>query len=689
MIENFETGSSTGIRNALAVVLLGFALAACDGGPPGDDEPDYPPGGGGGDGGDGSLPEDRWPQDLDPDHALNDLSSCGEVQAYAVEAARHALSVKMMIALGQYDDSSASDADIDADVDADSDADADGDASGDPDFTGTNLQEEGVDEADLVKTDGERLYALTGEELVIVSAEAGELEVLGRIGLPGSPIELILYHQVVIAFFRLDESEVPEEIRYPQAPAPSAWADQPPRSYTGVAIVDVAGGAAPELLRTVTYAAGYLSSRRVGDALRVVLRSPIPALQLPVHPSPEAIDSLGAEAAHAQLFDENMELAEALDPEDILPRKLDAVAGQEDDAEPEQIARCGDHFGAATPQGIALTSVASLQLGAPLTPQRDVSVFGDAGLVYASSETLYLATSRRYVLDALASQVWKTDSSGIHAFDIQSNPGLVLYLASGTVDGHMLDQFCLGEHDGYLRVATVTGSGWSGESHLWVLEASQGALQAVGEIHGIGQNEDLYAARFIGDLGFMVTFMEYDPLFVFDLADPHDPQLVGSWEGPGFSTYLHPLGEDHLIALGREGGDEVISIYDMTELASPALVERLALPGWDYHTPALDDHKAFTLWQSRDLLALPYRTCENPPASGALLYEIDTSGVDEAGIADLGGDEVSQSPAQRVVMIDDHLYSISRCRISSAAIETPAAGVDTVALYDGDSCQPL
>ena len=145
----------------------------------------------------------------------------------------------------------------------------------------------------------------------------------------------------------------------------------------------------------------------------------------------------------------------------------------------QPLAECGDFYGPNTPAGAGLLTVVSLDLDDPRAQQTDVSVFGDKGLVYASTEALYLTTSRDYVFEAWEAGLWEEETSGIHKFDIESDPSEALYRATGTAPGRMLNQFCLGEHEGFLRVATTTGEQWDPstlDNHLLVYEEQNGAL---------------------------------------------------------------------------------------------------------------------------------------------------------------------------------------------------------------------
>ncbi len=664
----------------------------------------------------------QWPKSYVPSHSLQNFGDCGEVEEYVKQAAKEAIAAKMIAYLKVYEGWTPSgssdtdtdtdmdvdmdvdmDTDMDADMDADADADGDADADADGDesgYTETNVQEQGVDEADLVKTDGEYFYTLSGNELVIVQIlGGGAMEEVGRLELAGRPLEIFLRGDLVVALHSMEETDIPLEMRYPPSPVPSWetwWQTQPEPGYSRISLVDVSDRAEPQMIRTVDYAGNYVTSRRVDNGLRVVLTSPVTPFQLDFIPWNELYSLLWKpDTTYAKIqekflfwYAEACAQIDAADLDDIMPKKLDLAASQSDGLV-QQASICSDIYGPDSPAGAAVTTIVSLDLDNPTTKQRDIAVFEGVGIVYASQSSLYLVTSRDYVLEAIGAGLWEEDSSGIHKFDIASYPGRVIYQASGAATGHMLNQFCLGEKDGYLRVATSTGvDGPSLQSHLLVLEQFGGELQVVGEIHGIAPGEEMYSARFMGDRGFMVTLLvviEQDPLFTFDLSDPYNPTVVGAWEGPGFSTYLHPLGDNHLIALGREGGMGNVSLYDLTDYSNPTLMQRMELPGWGYLSAAEYDHKGFTYSPSREILSLPFQDYTSGN-TGLLLYHIDELGIALEGEMLLGGAEQAKSPAQRSVMIGDAVYGLSRCRITSADISNPTTPLDSIPLYEGSYC---
>ncbi len=698
-------------------------------------------------------------------HALSQMGTCEDLASYAKNAAIQRLTAyaeTQKAAIDQCWDygqgvdagtdtetdtggASGSDADADADGDADDtptspvDGDIDGDfdegngggKEGDGDHTETNVQEKGVDEADIVKTDGEYLYVLGGNDLIIVDAgDDGVLTEAGRIEVLGNPSELFIYGDLAVVFSNLGTGDVPDSMRMsrpewstdPSGKEPPSF-DEPGMDwdyegdyyedgYTQIAIIDITDRSSPTMIRNIKYAGSYVTSRRIDGSLRAVLSTSTPALDIPFNIDwydycslPETVGKAVFQAAYGAFIEEATKLIDGLSEDDILPKKIDQTGNESGVA--ETIVECTEVYGPGTTAGTGLLTVVTLDLGQPEAKQNDIAVFGEKGLVYASTTSLYLTSSNEYVQQAWSSGMWTDETSGIHKFDISSDASRAIYKATGTVTGRMLNQFCLGEHEGYLRVATTTGDEWNSDTwdnHISVFEEKDRELELVGKLSGIGkeEREEIYAARFMGDRGFLVTFRQTDPFFTFDLSDPYKPTKVGEWHGPGFSTYLHPYGENHIIALGRENWMLAISLYDLTDFANPALVERV-FPGsadgnyeGEVNSVALDEHKAVTFDDSRDLLALPYHgwvwdEYQEEYDTGIMLYNVSANGFESAGDLSIRDPENTsyynnEGSAQRSVFIGDILYGLSRCRITSATLDNPTESLDTLALYTGDSC---
>jgi hypothetical protein len=240
-------------------------------------------------------------------------------------------------------------------------------------------------------------------------------------------------------------------------------------------------------------------------------------------------------------------------------------------------------------------------------------------------------------------------STAIHTFDITDDTS-ARYVASGAVRGHLLNQYSLSEHEGYLRVATTDGSPWGGareaasESFVTVLAEEGDVLSQVGQVGGLGLDEQIFAVRFIGDQGYVVTFRQIDPLYTIDLSDPTAPRVAGELKIPGFSSYLHPVDTDHLLGVGTDGDEEgrtfgtAVSLFDVSDPSNPALTAKLNFdevagfsPNGSSYTPVSSDAKAFTYWN--DIAIVPISWWDYDPQVGtetsgseAVLVDVDVNG---------------------------------------------------------------
>ncbi|MCP4676174.1 MAG: hypothetical protein GY854_11835 [Deltaproteobacteria bacterium] len=646
---------------------------------------------------------------IDVQHALSSHGDCGSFTEYGVKAATQLMRAQVEAAR----DNDAESVSRTTEDNAISPPPESGSANNDMDMdesngggqggshSETNVQEQGVDEANLVKTDGVHIYTLHLGELVIVEAgEDGQMTEAGRTDVGGYANELFIYNNLAVVFSTLYEDEVPEDLRIKQnnsggdgAPEPG-WGDMEcwdewcfgNSRYAQIALVDIEDRAAPEVVRTIIFAGEYSTSRRIDNALRAVVYSPIPTLEMSWYYEDD--DWWGSTSSvnkhYKRVIEKNEERFNTLKLDDILPKKLDSI-----DGEITYISECNNVLGPTTPSGIGLTTAITIDLDAPTAPQTAVSVFGAKGLVYASTESLFLTTSSSYVVEAFESGLWDSETSGIHKFDISNGGANAKYLATGAVPGRMLDQFCLGEYEGYLRVATTTGSAWGDsplENHVRVLAQSGNKLEIVGEIDDLGIDQQIYAARFMGDRGYIVTFRQVDPLYTLDMSDPTDPKAIGEWHGPGYSTYLHPVGDNHILSVGMDDWRVTVSLYDITDFADPKLDTRLLFPDDRYSSAGTSNHKAFTFNSETGFLALPFINNDNHD-TGIFTYDVQDTGITQLGTLHLNaGIEMDEGAALRSVYIDDTLYGLSRCRITSGYLTDPEPAITTLPLFNKGSC---
>lgn len=543
------------------------------------------------------------------------------------------------------------------------------------DYSTTNVQEEGVDEADFVKTDGEWLYLLRGGSLLIVDPmPAAGMAVVSETPIAGRPLEMFVDGDRAAVFSAHWGFDVAQAAQ-PEDDGPKAWNDR-----LRLTVVDVSDRAAPLVLREVLFEGTYVSSRLTGGAVHAVVRTNValassgvatggagggtsggtggvvsvdagsatpvePAAAAEVDPTQpgepgepgEPIDpggdpggDPGADAGPT--WQEQLETAraealakvDALTLEDLVPLKWEVTrddAGAEVIGAPEPITGCGDFWRPTLAYGPSTVSVVTLRLDAP-ADEGVVTVFGNGDTVYASPGRLYLAAdiyNGWYGWFADAQEDWQ--HTAIHAFDLAFAVDRATYLGSGKVEGRVLDQFSLSEHMGDLRVATTKDLWTQGpdasESMVTVLGLEAGELVEKGKVAGLGKGERIYAARFFGDRGFVVTFRQVDPLYTVDLTDPTAPVVAGELKIPGFSTYIHPLGEDHLLTIGRDTldngqwvqvGGVQLTIFDVSDMAAPVQAHKVVLGEAGTQSEALYEHKAFTYLASRGLLVIPLST---------------------------------------------------------------------------------
>jgi uncharacterized secreted protein with C-terminal beta-propeller domain len=255
-------------------------------------------------------------------------------------------------------------------------------------------------------------------------------------------------------------------------------------------------------------------------------------------------------------------------------------------------------------------------------------------------------------------------TTAIHAFD-STDPLRTEYRATGLVKGHLLNQWSLSEHAGVLRVAsTELPTWWSGstqtesESFVTTLREHGGALVQAGRVGGLGHGERVYAVRFMGDQGYVVTFRQVDPLYTLDLSDPGRPRVQGELKILGYSAYLHPLGGDLLLGIGQDATDQgqllgtQMSVFDVANPRLPRLLHRQQLGGW---SEAEWDHHAFLYWGPERLAVLPTQV-------GAAGFRVGRLGIEPVGTV--------EHATRRAVVVRDVLYAISEAGVQASDLRT-------------------
>jgi hypothetical protein len=298
------------------------------------------------------------------------------------------------------------------------------------------------------------------------------------------------------------------------------------------------------------------------------------------------------------------------------------------------------------------------------------AVMAGGEIVYGSPTSLYVAT-QRWVGPAASAERISDVTTEIHRFDV-TDPDSTEYAASGEVEGFMLSQWSMSEDEGVLRVASTTAPPWAegrptaaSESFVTTLAPAGERLVRLGRVGGLGRDEQIYAVRFIGDAGYVVTFRQVDPLYTLDLSDPRDPRVVGELKVPGYSAYLHPVGEGLLLGVGQgaTGAGATtgvqVSLFDVSDPAAPRRLDRVGL-GFGTYTEVEHDHHAFTYFDPAALALLPI---EDYRADGTSFYGAAGVRVQPEGaltrLARTSHGPSYEASIRRSLIVDGRLFTVS------------------------------
>jgi len=448
-------------------------------------------------------------------------------------------------------------------------------------YSTTNTQEVGVDEGDIVETDGTYVYVAGVDGVRIV--EVAGARVVGQLEVPDGSHQLLLDGTrllVVSSTYRSGEETV-------------------------VSLFDVADPGQPTLVRRSHLEGRIVATRAIDGTARLVLTTQL-ATRLPfVYPDQFGLDEDRALEANQRVIRES-----AID--DWMPRWFD----ENGDGSFGEMGVSLDCANVAAPRdfaGLGISWIASVDMAAGSSPVGAAGIVSNGEVVYASQGNVYLATQSwdwfHQTSDG-SDVITEQPPTLIHQFALGEG-GTADWVASGEVPGRLLNQFAMGEYLGDLRVASTIDD-WTGastsESVVTVLRPASGELAQIGQVRGLGLTEQIYAVRFMGPQGYVVTFRQTDPLYVLDLSDPTNPQVTGELKIPGYSAYLHPVGDGLLLGVGQDADlsgrtlGTQLSLFDVSDPTNPVQVSTLPIGG---SSEAEWDHKAFLYWPEDGTIVIP------------------------------------------------------------------------------------
>jgi uncharacterized secreted protein with C-terminal beta-propeller domain len=596
------------------------------------------------------------------------------------------------------------------------------------DYSGTNNQEEGVDEADFVKTDGYHIYYLNSKTLHILNTSIiGNVTLDSEMLIEGTPQAMMLDGNRLVVISSVSSWNL--ESNHPMRNAlgwGGEWSEWRTSTLTKFTVIDISNHSDPTESRELYIEGYYNTAREVNGTVRTVTYAwlNIPGLkswlELPNgYYQLEYDDPLRKElrqTAANTAMQENRDILDAMNDSDILPRIYERAGdvitthGLDED-------ECGDFVAPIGSSNRGFISIFTLDLDSEELAFEADHILGNHPLVYSSADTMII-TENSWDWWWFWGNSNNDEATNIHSFDI-AQEGDTTYRGSGRVEGTILNQFSISEFEGKVRVATTTGQWgqwWLGdevdpmESHVVVLEAQEGpmgkqALNEVGRVDGIAEGERIWSCRFDGEMAYVVTFRNMDPLWTIDLSDPTTPAILGELEVPGVSTYIHPLSKDTLLTIGLGPADEAtgegldwskiqISLFDVSDPTAPTRSAVLnASPlldpnsqGWSWSwSEATYEHKAFQYWNGQ--LAIPLSTYRYNSGQGYWNYEY----VSKLVIIDVGENSLTingtidhsdfynrgdghyywgEYNVRRSIFMGDYIYAISAGGVTATNLTT-------------------
>lgn len=557
------------------------------------------------------------------------------------------------------------------------------------DYSTTNTQVQGVDEADIVKSDGTYLYQATNAEVRIIKAfPADQLKVESRITYENGlfqPLEMYVDEKRLVVIGQATEvSSAPS----PASSEPSVQSYKigipwyPEKQTVKALVYDLSDKKHPQLSRQVEVEGQYLSSRKIGASLYMTANSYVNTYRILQEqgevPGPIYRDSVQGDGYKTIPYSDIRYFPERIQPDYLM--------------------------------------IAGINLDDPKQKMSMNTYLGAGENIYASKDNLYVAVTeyKAAPLPAQSKESFAPEIMVAPANEISTNVyrfamdhGTLTYSGKGAVPGRILNQFSLDEHGGYLRVATTSGEMWrtdeyTSKNNLYVLDNK---LSIYGKLEGIAPGERIYSVRFMGDRAYMVTFKNVDPLFVLDLTKPKTPTILGALKIPGYSDYLHPYDENHIIGFGKEAESDKdmayyqgmkVALFDVSDVSHPKEKFKTVIGDRGTNSELLYNHKALLFSKEKNLLAFPVTVYEWTPEQktvgnirdygqftfqGAYVYHLTLqkgftltnriTHLDEQDMKKAGdGWYESEKNINRILTIDDTIYTVSNSYVKAHQLST-------------------
>lgn len=612
------------------------------------------------------------------------------------------------------------------------DAKATASVAGSDDYSKTNIQVAGVDEADIIKNDGKYIYALTYNKVFIVDAFPAEgMKVISEIQFNDdeSVNQIFVNGNMLVVFTNkylnydwgcrgdvcIMESEigtsgsvskgaeatdvVSSKVAETSIMAPYYYGG----SWTNVYIYDISDRENVRLEKTIEIDGNYINSRMIDDYVYLISNKNI-NLDNPVPPlyrlNGNEIKTAVADVYYWGYPDSNYVFT-SVSAINIENGQLDSKTFLTGYSSSLYVSEKNIYLTSPKSMDYAIYSEKYFnEVAFPLLPEEAslTEIINSNDDVYTKmsrvqeliyDKSLKLSGKEKEIFDGQFKKLQEnfeikiskeTEKTLIHKISI--NEDAINFEDTGEVPGTVLNQFSMDEHEGYFRIATTTGN-WRDTSlnHLYILDEN---LNIVGSVEDLAKGERIYSARFLGDKVYMVTFRQVDPLYVIDAENPENPEVLGYLKVTGYSSYLHPYDETHIIGIGMEASEEgrvqglKIALFDVSDFENPKEASKFdlsnKLPGkYSYsHSDALYDHKAFLFSRDKGILVIPvsissysedYSTSDY--WQGAYVFNINSESIDYKGRISHYESENYNYYVKRSLYIGNTLYTFSDLKIKA------------------------
>ncbi len=432
-------------------------------------------------------------------------------------------------------------------------------------YSTTNIQVSGVDESDLVKTDGAYIYIATNNNyystsqnsIYIVKANPQDPRVITEITLSNDTYVAGLFlsqdsNKLVVlgsqyTFYDSIEPRL-DIVIYPYFNSVN----------TIITVYDISDKAHPEISRNLTLTGSYFNSRMIGDYLYAVVSQPA----YNIYEDEVLIPQVSQNTKSSEISPERIFYADTVDT----------------------------YFTFTTFVGLNILN--------------DMEQISNMTILMGGTSTMYVSIDNLYV-------TYSTWNNGQYTsiYRVGINESKLTFEAKGSVPGYILNQYSMDEYNGYFRIAT-TWQNITQVNNVYVLNMN---MSTVGKLENLAENERIYSVRFMGDKSYMVTFRQVDPFFVLDMSNPTNPKVAGELKIPGFSSYLHPYDENHIIGLGKEDNNVKLSLFDVSNVNDPKEITKYVVEGDWTESQALNDPKAFLFNKEKQLLVIPVSVTNTGP----------------------------------------------------------------------------